>query len=216
MFSHTSYRRRLIDRDLYRYQHLFRGRVLDLGGGRTRGSFPHGKKFEWVVFDENYSLRPTVVGDAQILSFCNDAFDAVKSSELTGYIFEPLKMIQEIARVLKPGGVAIITSPFLTPFDSEQHDGVRLTSAWWNWAAKKSGLQLEKVEAQGYFFTLFIDAERYWISHWWYPFRYLAYFFVYPFYDFLFWCEQRFGVPDYLKRFTTGFLVILKKPKRSK
>ena len=216
MFSHVSYRRRMIDRDLFRYRHLLKGRVLDLGGGRTRGAFPHGKLLSWIVLDEDIRLKPSVVGDGQMLPFLNNSFDAVKSSELTGYLFEPLKMIQEIARILKPGGHAVITSPFLTPFDREQHDGIRLTSAWWDWAAKKTGMRIEKIEAQGYLFTIFIDAKRYWISHWWYPFRYLAYFFVYPLYDLVFWIEQHGGVPKYLKRFSGGFLIVLKKSEKKK
>ena len=163
------------------------------------------------MLDEDATLKPAVVGDAQFLPFKNNSFDAVKCSELTGYLFEPLKMVLEIVRVLKPGKFAVITSPFLTPYDHGQHDGIRLTSAWWQWAAQKSGLHLEKVTAQGYMLTFFIDAERYWISHWWLPIRYLAYLFIYPFYDLIFWWEQHVGVPSYLKRFTTGFLVVLKK-----
>lgn len=211
MFSHTSYRRRLIDRDLFQYKHLLYGNVLDLGGGRTRGDFPRGDKLGWVILDEDLKLKPTIAGDAQALPFRSEVFDAVKCSELTGYLFEPIKMVMEISRVLKPGGNAIITSPFLTPFDREQHDGVRLTSAWWDWAAKQSGLQIERIEAQGHFFTFLIDAQRYWISHWFFPFRYVTYLFLYPLYDLVFWLEQTFGIPRYLQRFTTGFLVVLKK-----
>lgn len=212
MFSHTSYRRRLIDRDLYQHRRLLRGLVLDLGGGRTRGSFPHGKSLGWIVLDEDSTIHPAIVGDAQALPFRNDSFDAVKCSELTGYLFEPLKMVQEIARILKRGKYAVITSAFLTPYDHEQHDGIRLTSAWWEWAAKKTGLKVEKLEPQGYLLTALADAERYWISHWWFPLRYAAYLFMLPIYELLFWYEKHFPVPKYFKRFTTGFLVILKKP----
>lgn len=211
MFLHTSYRRRFIDRDLYRYRHLLRGVVLDLGGGRTRGLFPHGKSLGWVVLDEDSTLRPTIVGDAQVLPFRNDSFDAVKCSELTGYLFEPLKMVQEIARILKRGKYAVITSAFLTPYDHAQHDGIRLTGAWWEWAAERAGLAIIEIKPQGYLLTVLADAERYWISHWWFPLRITAYLVMFPVYEFLFWWEQHLPVPDYSKRFTTGFLIILRK-----
>lgn len=210
----SSFRRRLIDQDLFKHQYLLTGRVLDLGGGRSRGKFPHGKKLGWVVLDEDDSLRPTVVGDAQEFPFGDAVFDAVKCSELTGYLFEPIKMVKEVARVLKPGGVGVFTSPFLTPYDHEQHDATRLTSAWWEWAAKKSGLQLIKVKPQGYLFIVISDFEKYWVRHWWTPLRYLTYLVVFPLYELLYWWEQKIGVPSYLKRFTTGFLVIVKKPDR--
>ncbi|MBI5732655.1 methyltransferase domain-containing protein [Candidatus Jorgensenbacteria bacterium] len=212
IFSNTSYRRRLVDRDLYQYRHIFSGVVLDLGGGRTRGSFPHGKSLGWVVLDKDNTLQPTIVGDAQVLPFRNDSFDAVKCSELTGYLFEPLKMLREVERILKPGGTAIFTSPYLTPFDFDQHDGIRLTNAWWEWAARRVGLYLGKVEPEGFLLTVLADFEKYWISHWWLPLRYAAYVVMFPIYETLFWYEKKFPMPKYFERFTSGFFVLLKKP----
>lgn len=207
-----SYRRRLVDEDLKKNIGLFKGRVLDLGGGRTRGEFPHGKKMEWVVADVDLDLKPTVAADAHCLPFGDNIFDAVKCSELTGYLFEPIKTVEEISRVLKPGGVAVITAPFLTPYDREQHDSVRLTGSWWEWAAREAGLAVEKLEPQGFLLTALADFEKYWISHWWFPLRYAAYILMFPIYEILFWYEKHFPVPKYFRRFTSGFLVILKKP----
>lgn len=206
----TSFRRRIVDEDLYNNLNLLKGMVLDLGGGQTRGDFPLGGKMNWIVLDENEKLLPSVVGDAQRLPFKNDSFDSVKCSELTGYLFEPIKMVREIRRVLKKGGSAVITSPFLTPYDHVQHDGVRLTSAWWMWAANQAGLQLIKVKPQGFLLTTIADFEKYWVSHWFVPLRYLIYLIFYPFYELLFWWEKTGVVPNFFHRFTTGFLVILK------
>ena len=102
-----------MDRDLFASQNLLTGKVLDLGGGRTRGKFPHGRELDWTVLDIDFEFKPAVVGDAQILPFANNSFDSVKCSELTGYLFEPLKMLREVKRVLKSGGIAVFTSPFL-------------------------------------------------------------------------------------------------------
>lgn len=206
-----TFRRRLIDRDLEAHRGLLTGRVFDLGGGRTRGKFPHGKSFEWIVLDEDERLGPTVVGDAQALPFQKNVFDAVKCTELTGYLYDPIKMVREVKRVLKAGRAAVFTAPFLTPFDEEQHDGVRLTSAWWRWAAQETGLKIVEIKEQGFLLTVLADFERYWISHWWFPFRYPAYLVMFPVYELLFWWEQHLPVPSYFKRFTTGFLIVLKK-----
>lgn len=206
-----SYRRRLIDKALFRHAHLLKGRVLDLGGGRTRGRFPNGTQAGWVVADIDLELKPRVVADAQVLPFKSSSFDAVKCSELTGYLYEPKKMVDEIDRILKPGGMAVVTSPFLTPYDHNQHDCVRLTNAWWEWAAKKTGLAIEKLEPQGFLLTVVSDFEKYWISHWWPPLRYAAYLLLFPVYEILFWYEKHFPVPEYFCRFTTGFLIVFKK-----
>lgn len=207
----STFRRRLVDEDLFNNLYLLKGRVLDLGGGQTRGEFPIGRKMGWIVLDEDYKLKPSIIGDAQCLPFKEDIFDGVKCSELTGYLFEPIKMVKEIKRVLKSNGYAIITSPFLTPYDHNQHDGIRLTSAWWEWAAKETKLQLIKVKPEGFLLTVIADFEKYWISHWFIPLRYLIYLIFYPFYELLFWWEKQNWVPKFFKRFTTGFLIIMKK-----
>jgi SAM-dependent methyltransferase len=206
----TTLRRRLVDDDLFACRHLLTGKVLDLGGGRTRGQFPHGRELNWTVLDTDFNLKPTIIGDAQVLPFVNNSFDSVKCSELTGYLFEPLKMVAEVKRVLKPDGIAVFTSPFLTPFDFNQHDSIRLTSAWWVWAAERSGFTVEKIKPQGSMMTVLADAEKYWIGRWWWPLRIFGYLIMVPVYELLFWWEQHVPVPDYFKRFTTGFLVILK------
>src|SRR4030043_2206989 len=153
----STFRRRLVDEDLFENLNLLKRRVLDLGGGRTRGEFPIGRKMGWVVLDEDFKLKPNIIGDAQCLPFKEDIFDGVKCSELTGYLFEPIKTVKEIKRVLKSGGYAIINSTFLTPYDHCQHDGVGLTSAWWEWAAKETGLQLIEVRPQGFLLTVIAD-----------------------------------------------------------
>lgn len=201
----------MIDDCLFSHRHLFSGKVLDLGGGRTRGKFPHGKDSGWTVLDIDLNLKPTVVGDAQSLPFLANSFDAVKCSELTSYLFEPLKMLMETKRVLKPGSTAVFTSPFLTPFDFDQHDSVRLTSAWWTWAAERTGFMIVKIKPQGYLLTVLADSEKYWIAHWWWLFRVFGYLIMFPVYEFLFWWEQHVPVPDYFKRFTTGSLIVIKK-----
>ncbi len=215
-FIFGTFRRRLVDQDLFKYRDLLTGRVLDLGGGRTRGEFPHGKELGWSVADMDFSLKPSVVADAHCLPFGSRVFDAVKCSELIGYLFEPLKMLEEVARVLKPDGRAVITAPFLTPYDHDQHDSVRLTGAWWEWAGKRAGLVVEKLESQGFLLTVLADFEKYWVSHWWPPLRYLGYLIMFPVYELLFWYETHFPAPNYLKRFTTGFFVVLKKDRHGR
>ena len=49
--------------------------------------------------------------------FNNSFFDAVVSSDVIEHLLEPIKLLKEIDRILKPGGVAIISTPIrLTEF----------------------------------------------------------------------------------------------------
>lgn len=51
------------------------------------------------------------VGDAHNLSFKADTFDAVFALEVLEHVFKPLGVLQEIKRVLKKGGYAILLVP---------------------------------------------------------------------------------------------------------
>lgn len=51
-------------------------------------------------------------GDAQDLSFCKDAsFDVIVAAAIIEHLSSPGKLLRESSRVLKPGGLLIITTP---------------------------------------------------------------------------------------------------------
>ncbi|MCI5058783.1 MAG: class I SAM-dependent methyltransferase [Flavobacteriales bacterium] len=52
-----------------------------------------------------------VVGSILEMPFEDNSFDVVVSSEVIEHIPEPLKAIDEIYRVLKPGGIVILSTP---------------------------------------------------------------------------------------------------------
>jgi|SRR3972149_1616106 ubiquinone/menaquinone biosynthesis C-methylase UbiE len=54
------------------------------------------------------------LGDAHKLKFDNNSFDAVFALEVLEHVFEPIKVLKEVKRVLKKGGYAI----FLVPTES--------------------------------------------------------------------------------------------------
>jgi demethylmenaquinone methyltransferase/2-methoxy-6-polyprenyl-1,4-benzoquinol methylase len=93
--------------------HLPRGRILDLGAG-TGAANPDLGDREIVAIDpapEMLSLNSAtlrVVGKGERLPFPNESFDGVFSA----YVFRNLESVgdtlDEIARVLRPGGVAAI------------------------------------------------------------------------------------------------------------
>jgi 2-polyprenyl-3-methyl-5-hydroxy-6-metoxy-1,4-benzoquinol methylase len=59
------------------------------------------------LVEQNHYLQ----SDAMHLPFSSGSFDLVISSEVIEHILEPTKMMQEIARVLVPGGHLLITTP---------------------------------------------------------------------------------------------------------
>src|SRR5688572_26434261 len=95
-----------------------RARVLDLGCGGSpyRALAPAGVR--WVGLDLAAGVRPHVVGRGEALPFRSGAFDVVLSTQILGLVDDPAAVGREVARVLRPGGTALISAPAAWPYDS--------------------------------------------------------------------------------------------------
>lgn len=64
------------------------------------------------------------VGDAHDLKFNSNSFDAVYSMEVLEHVENPVKVLKDIKRVMKPGGFGV----FMVPSDNDLFKIV-----WWLW-----------------------------------------------------------------------------------
>jgi len=113
-------------------------RVLDLGCGGGRHAFEVYRRGGRVVaFDlDPGELTPVngmfaamaaegeagarsgaeaVSGDATHMPFCDNAFDRVIAAEVLEHVLDDQRAMNELARVLRPGGLAAITVPAFFP-----------------------------------------------------------------------------------------------------
>ena len=103
------------------------GTTLDVGCGSAlyRGLFPH-------VTTLDHAARPGVqvdiVADAHDLSMISDmSFDVVLCTEVLEHLHTPAKAIAEFHRVLKPGGLLLLTTRFIFPIHDAPGDYYRYT-----------------------------------------------------------------------------------------
>ena len=109
------------------------GRMLDIGAqGRTyvRDSFPG-----WVIesLDLVDDYNPDYVGD---ITLTNEAipdhhFDAVCCLEVLEHTVDPFAVIHELRRILKPGGVLLISAPVNFRIHGPLPDCWRFTEYGW-------------------------------------------------------------------------------------
>lgn len=90
------------------------GMCLNIGAGSTDYKIPNCIEFEYSIWKNT-----DVVGDAHFLPFKNNSFDSVVSFNTFEHLYNPELAANEIFRVLKPKGKAIIQTAFLQPLHEE-------------------------------------------------------------------------------------------------
>jgi SAM-dependent methyltransferase len=98
--------------------------TLDIGAqnGPYAACFPRR-----VGLDIQPGAGVRVIGDAQALGIRDGAFAVVLCTEVLEHLPEPQRAIDEMFRVLEPGGELLLTTRFLFPLHDTPHDYFRYT-----------------------------------------------------------------------------------------
>jgi SAM-dependent methyltransferase len=100
-------------------------RILNLGSG-VRKLYDNPNL---VNFDIAPHENADVAGDGESLPFRDASFDGVVLDAVIEHLAHPHRVVAEVRRVLKPGGVVLAHVPFLYPFHAAPHDYQRYTPA---------------------------------------------------------------------------------------
>ena len=124
-------------------------RILDVGCG----ALPYKSLFtrscrEYLGCDLFPGTDGVVRCSAEELSFQSETFDAVLSFQLLEHVRRPWKVVQECARVLKKGGLLLLTAPFMFPHHSSPNDFFRYTHEGLSALAGDAGFEVESITAQ--------------------------------------------------------------------
>jgi SAM-dependent methyltransferase len=149
-------------------------RVLDAGAGEGRFHryFAHaryvGVDFADGDADWDYSGLDAIANLVR-LPFRDAVFDVAVCTQVLEHVSEPLQVLCEIRRVLKPGGRLYLSAPQSWHQHQKPHDYYRYTSFGLRHLIERSGLQVESVQALGgYFWFLSFQLQNlvYWtFSH---------------------------------------------------
>lgn len=128
-----------------------KGQVLDIGCADRWIEAHLPAECRYVGLDypstgkELYRARPDVFADAGCLPFPSESFDTAVMLEVMEHLRDPCRALTEIARVLKPGGRALISMPFLYPLHDAPHDYQRLTTFGLRRDIEAAGLRILEV-----------------------------------------------------------------------
>ena len=126
------------------------GILLDLGAGNQPFKVWYaGLADKCVAADVAPAPGLDVLSMAAPLPFASATFDTVLCTSVLEHVYDAEAAVNEIARILKPGGRLIITVPFLYPTHEAPYDFWRTTHWGLRSVLTRHGLEVDTVAAQG-------------------------------------------------------------------
>jgi SAM-dependent methyltransferase len=124
-----------------------RGTLLDVGCGTRafeRYLTPHVERYLGVDLPTSPYLGgrgPDAYARGEALPFRDASVDTVLGLSIMTYFPEPLRMLEEAHRALKPGGVLLLEFTQMAPLHDEPHDYLRFTRYGAAWLLERAGFE---------------------------------------------------------------------------
>lgn len=129
-----------------------KGDFLDLGcGNKPYESLYNAVTSSQIGCDiaQSDKKRVDTICPVTDLKFGDAMFDSVLCTQVLEHVFEHDKMMQEILRVLKPGGNLILTVPFAWELHEEPYDFFRYTKYALKELFEQNGFQIDYIKPNG-------------------------------------------------------------------
>lgn len=132
--------------------------VLDIGSGDSAYRDRLQQHNQLVTLDypatnARYTRLPDVFGNAESLPFRSQQFDSVIMFEVLEHVPNDRQSANELFRVLKPGGLAYVSIPFIYPMHDRPGDFRRYTRYGIELVLKDSGFRTFDTRPAGNSFT---------------------------------------------------------------
>lgn len=146
------------------------GRVLDLGAGTAKYKPSLMKNaIDYVACDFKKHENIDMVCDVSNLIFPPESFDTVISTQVFEHVDNPFVVAGEIKKVLKTGGNAIISAPFMFPFHADPKDNFRFSRQGLEEIFRFSGFEIIDSGIYGGFFMVISEMIHF---SWFNPYKY--------------------------------------------
>lgn len=151
-----NWRNKEVVNDTIRY---CKGGVLDIGGGDFYLAI-RNKKIDfniWTVLEYSQEELPrindnryrAILGDGCNIPFKDSRFDIILNIQVLEHVLHPIKMVNEIARVMKPGGHGIFLIPQTIVMHLAPYHYYNFTRFWIKEAMDGAGLKILKLKPLG-------------------------------------------------------------------
>jgi SAM-dependent methyltransferase len=105
-----------------------RGRLLDVGcGEKPYECYAPAAVSQWLGVDVPENVLADVKAYADAVPLPDASFDTVLCTDVLEHVADPAATVREMARLLRPGGVALLTTPLCYPIHEAPYDFWRFT-----------------------------------------------------------------------------------------
>ena len=117
---------RELDRQFDKLRQRGGGVVLDVGAKYA----PYQEHFgadTYMTLDVDAACKPDICCDLHDVDWPAASFDTIIATEVLEHLHDPQRAIDEMHRLLKPGGVCLLSTRFLYPYHADPQDYYRFT-----------------------------------------------------------------------------------------
>lgn len=210
-----SFRRYYLDLILEENKQVFKGKILDIGGKKDnrRGEFqpPYDQVEEWLFLNNDNQANPDILIDLPSIPLKDNCIDVVLCTEVLEYIYDYRELLFQMGRVIKPGGVLILSTPFMGALHGDpEGDYYRFTEPLLIKELSDS-FTIESIERMGGIVAVIYDLLRSYMSYQTkrsFLIRVVSTVFIKS-NRFFIWLDKRFFKNNYY--INSGFLLVVRK-----
>jgi SAM-dependent methyltransferase len=123
--------------------------VLDVGcGNKPYADLFTGCKYQGLDCT-TVNSSPDIIGSAMDIPLRDEAIDIVFSTQVIEHVPDPSAMVNECCRVLRPGGILVLTGPFYWPLHEAPYDFHRFTKYGFANLLGNAGFSAWEIKADG-------------------------------------------------------------------
>ncbi len=156
----------LLQEQISAYTPLLKGDLLDIGAGSVRRYFcPNATSYR--TLDCNHASGADIIASAEAIPLPDNCIDSILCTQVLEHVAHPNKVLQEIYRLLRPGGLCLLTAPQMNELHEEPHDYFRYTCFGLRVLFEDTGFVVEHLDQRGgYHATLAQMRIREMINQW--------------------------------------------------
>lgn len=121
------------------------GRLLDVGcGSKPYRHLFKSTDYDGLEIERREGDEAEYHYDGRTFPFQDGTYDSIFCSQVLEHVFEPDAFVGEIGRVLKPGGILLLTVPFAWDEHEQPYDYARYSSFGLRHLLKRHGFEIVK------------------------------------------------------------------------